>query len=281
MPSSRTLVAALVVALAVTLVAGATAAPSPDLVRTLRAGGLVLVLRHAATDFSKPGRRIRWWSSDCSTQRNLSGAGTRRRARDRRGRAAARAPCRQGATRAPTAVRSRPRGSRSGARPSHPALLNTIAAEHDAAGAQQIRDARRLSGRGRRRGRSTVLVTHGVVVAGDDGTDARGGRGDRLPAAREQPVPRRRTRDARGSGGRCATGLDGGGRRCASRSTPCPRARTRTTSRPRPTGRSGTRRRRRASSAGSTRRRGRRRRSRSATGRRRTASSSGPTAPRG
>ena len=74
MPSSRTLVAALLVALAATLVAGATAAPSPDLVRTLRAGGVVLVLRHAATDFSKPDQDP-VVVSDCSTQRNLSAQG--------------------------------------------------------------------------------------------------------------------------------------------------------------------------------------------------------------
>ena len=115
MPSSRTLVAALVAALALTLVAGATAAPSPDLVRTLRAGGVVLVLRHAATDFSKPDQDP-VVVADCSTQRNLSAQG---RADARAiGRGVRRLGLPVGKVyRAPTAVRSRPRGSRSGARP--------------------------------------------------------------------------------------------------------------------------------------------------------------------
>jgi hypothetical protein len=74
MPSSRTLAAALVAALGLTLVAGASAAVGPDLTRSLRAGGLVVVFRHAATDFSKPDRDP-VVVSDCSTQRNLSAQG--------------------------------------------------------------------------------------------------------------------------------------------------------------------------------------------------------------
>jgi hypothetical protein len=74
MASSRTLVGALVAAFAVTLVAGASAAVRPDLARSLRVGGLVLVIRHAATDFSTPDQDP-VVVSDCSTQRNLSAQG--------------------------------------------------------------------------------------------------------------------------------------------------------------------------------------------------------------
>ena len=42
----RPVVGALVVSLALTLVAGATAAAGPDLTRSLRTGGLVVVFRH-------------------------------------------------------------------------------------------------------------------------------------------------------------------------------------------------------------------------------------------
>ncbi len=95
MPSSRTLAAALVAALGLTLVAGASAAVGPDLTRSLRTGGLVVVFRHAATDFSKPDRDP-VVVSDCSTQRNLSAQGTRGRACDRPRRQAARAAGREG-----------------------------------------------------------------------------------------------------------------------------------------------------------------------------------------
>ena len=74
MPSSRTLAAALVAAVGLTLVAGASAAAGPDLTRSLKAGGLVVVIRHAATDFSKPDQNP-IVLSDCSTQRNLSAQG--------------------------------------------------------------------------------------------------------------------------------------------------------------------------------------------------------------
>ena len=80
MPSLRSLVGALVAALALTLVAGASAAAGPDLTRSLKAGGLVVVFRHAATDFSKPDQDP-VVVSDCSTQRNLSAQG---RAEDRK-----------------------------------------------------------------------------------------------------------------------------------------------------------------------------------------------------
>ena len=74
MPSFRPLVGALVAALALTLVAGTSAAAAPNLIRSLEAGGLVVVFRHAATDFSKPDQDP-VVVSDCSTQRNLSAQG--------------------------------------------------------------------------------------------------------------------------------------------------------------------------------------------------------------
>jgi streptogramin lyase len=46
----------------------------------------------------------------------------------------------------------------------HPALLNTIAAEHNAAWRKQILAARRLIGTRAAAGRLVVLVTHGIVV---------------------------------------------------------------------------------------------------------------------
>ena len=75
MASARMLTVGLVVALALTLAAaGASAATDPDLTRSLRAGGLVVVLRHAATDFSKPDQDP-VVVADCATQRNLSAQG--------------------------------------------------------------------------------------------------------------------------------------------------------------------------------------------------------------
>ena len=162
MPSSRTLAAALVAALGLTLVAGASAAVGPDLTRSLRTGGLVVVFRHAATDFSKPDRDP-VVVSDCSTQRNLSaqgradaraiGRGVRRLALPI-GKVYASAYCR-------TLETARLAFGRATV---HPALLNTIASEHDAAWRKQIRDARRLIGTRPAPRTLTVLVTHGVVV---------------------------------------------------------------------------------------------------------------------
>ena len=74
MPSSRTLVAALVAALAADPRRGRDRRAEPGSRPQLRAGGLVLVLRHAATDFSKPDQDP-VVVGDCSTQRNLSAQG--------------------------------------------------------------------------------------------------------------------------------------------------------------------------------------------------------------
>jgi virginiamycin B lyase len=162
MASSRTLVGALVAALAVTFVTGASAAARPDLMRSLRAGGLVLVIRHAATDFSKADQDP-VVLSDCSTQRNLSA----------QGRADARAIGR-GVRRlglpvvkvlsSPYCRTLETARLAFGRATVHPALRNTIAAEHNAAWRKQIRAARRLIGTRPAAGRLVVLVTHGVVV---------------------------------------------------------------------------------------------------------------------
>ena len=162
MPSSRTLVAAVVAALALTFAAGATAAPSPDLVRTLRAGGVVLVFRHAATDFSKPDQDP-VVVADCSTQRNLSAQG---RADARAiGRGVRRLGLPVGQVFSSAYCRTLETARLAFGRATvHPALLNTIAAEHDAAWRRQIRAARRLIGTRPRPGTLTVLVTHNIVV---------------------------------------------------------------------------------------------------------------------
>ena len=162
MPTSRSLAGLAVVALALTLAAGAAAAPDQGLTRQLRAGGLVLVFRHAATDFSKPDQDP-VVVADCATQRNLSaqgradaraiGRGVRRLALPV-GRVFASAYCR-------TLETARLAFGRATV---HPALLNTIAAEHDAAWRTQIRNARRLLGTRTAPGKLTVLVTHNIVV---------------------------------------------------------------------------------------------------------------------
>ena len=162
MPSSRTLVGALVSALAVSLVTGASAAPGPDLTRNLRAGGLVVVLRHAATDFSKPDQNP-VVVADCATQRNLSAQG---RADARTvGRGVRRLGLPVGQVFSSVYCRTLETARLAFGRATvHPALLNTIAAEHDTAWRTQIRNARRLLGTKPAPGKLTVLVTHNIVV---------------------------------------------------------------------------------------------------------------------
>lgn len=268
MASSRTLVGALVAALAVTFVTGASAAARPDLMRSLRAGGLVLVIRHAATDFSKADQDP-VVLSDCSTQRNLSA----------QGRADARAIGR-GVRRlglpvvkvlsSPYCRTLETARLAFGRATVHPALRNTIAAEHNAAWRKQIRAARRLIGTRPAAGRLVVLVTHGVVVQEATGESLEEGE-----AIVFGPLGNSRFRVV----GRVLPREWGTLRRPSAAAAAVPRAREYRVppgthphdSRPRPMGRSGTRRRRPASSAASIRRQGRRRRSRSATARRRTA----------
>ena len=136
--------------------AGASSA-DPSLGAELKRGGLVLVLRHAATDFSKPDRDP-VVLDDCSTQRNLSARGRvqaqaighhARRLRLKIGAVLASPYCR-------TLETARPNASRT--------LLNTITEKHDAAWRRQMRAVRRLFGTKPPPGDLTVLVTHGSVV---------------------------------------------------------------------------------------------------------------------
>jgi len=161
-PTSRSLVGIAVAALAMTFAAGAAAAPDQDLTRQLRAGGLVLVVRHAATDFSKPDQDP-VVVADCSTQRNLSAQG---RADARAiGRGVRRLGLPVGQVFSSVYCRTLETARLAFGRATvHPALLNTIAAEHDAAWRTQIRNARRLLGTRPAPGKLTVLVTHNVVV---------------------------------------------------------------------------------------------------------------------
>jgi phosphohistidine phosphatase SixA len=141
--------------------AGASSA-DPSLGAELKRGGLVLVLRHAATDFSKPDRDP-VVLDDCSTQRNLSARGRvqaqaighhARRLRLKIGAVLASPYCRTLQT--ARLAFGRARASRT--------LLNTIAERHDARWRRQIRAVRLLFGTKPRPGTLTVLVTHGSVV---------------------------------------------------------------------------------------------------------------------
>jgi phosphohistidine phosphatase SixA len=139
----------------------AGAADSP-LGAQLRRGGVILVIRHAATDFSKPDRNP-VDLKDCRTQRNLSADG-RRDAR-RIGQGARRLRLRIGAVLSSPFCRTRETARLAFGRATvSSALLNTITADHDAAWRRQIRAARRLLGTKPAPGRVTVLVTHGSVV---------------------------------------------------------------------------------------------------------------------
>ena len=237
------------------------------------------MFRHAATDFSKPDQDP-VVVSDCATQRNLSaqgradaraiGQGVRRLGLPV-GKVFSSAYCR-------TLETARLAFGRATV---HRALLNTIAAEHDDVWRAQIRDARRLFGTKPAAGKLTVLVTHGVVVQETTGQTLEEGEAivfRPLGNSRFRVVGRVMPREWGTLRQPASTAAAGPARPGVSRAAGHA---SRTTSRPRPTGRSGTRRSTPASWDGSTRRRGRRRRSRSATARRRTASSSGPTAPRG
>jgi broad specificity phosphatase PhoE len=152
---------ALVSIVAALVLPSARAVDSP-LGAHLRRGGVVLVIRHAATDFSKPDRDP-VDLKDCRTQRNLSAAGRR----DARliGQGARRLQLRIGAVLSSPFCRTRETARLAFGRATvSPALLNTITADHDAAWRRQIRAARRLLGARPAAGRVTVLVTHGSVV---------------------------------------------------------------------------------------------------------------------
>lgn len=142
-------------------VASGTAAGSP-LGEQLQRGGVILVIRHAATDQSKPDHDP-VDLNDCRTQRNLSAQGRS----DARliGQGVRRLRLRVGAVLSSRFCRTRETARLAfGRATTSPALLNTITSEHDAAWRRQIRAARVLFGTKPAAGRVTVLVTHGVVV---------------------------------------------------------------------------------------------------------------------
>ena len=128
----------------------------------LRRGGLVLVIRHAATDFSNPDRDL-VDLQDCTTQRNLSAEGRRDARRIAQG--VRRLQLRLGSVLSSPFCRTLETARIAFGRAKvSPSLLNTITASHDAAWRRQIRAARRLFGARPIRSRVTVLVTHGSVV---------------------------------------------------------------------------------------------------------------------
>ena len=146
---------------------GALALPTAEAAESalgeLRRGGLVLVIRHAATDFSRPDRDP-IDLKDCGTQRNLSAAG-RRDAR-RIGHGVRRLQLRLGAVLSSPFCRTRETAKIAFGRTTVSfALLNTITARHDASWRRQVRAARRLIGAKPVPGRVTALVTHGSVVS--------------------------------------------------------------------------------------------------------------------
>jgi phosphohistidine phosphatase SixA len=139
----------------------AEAADSP-LGDQLRRGGVVLVIRHAATDFSKADRNP-VDLKDCHTQRNLSAEG--RRDAKRIGQGARRLQLRIGAVLSSPFCRTRETATLAFGRTTiSSALLNTVIADHNAAWRRHIGAARRLLGTKPAAGRVTVLVTHGSVV---------------------------------------------------------------------------------------------------------------------
>jgi virginiamycin B lyase len=157
--AAPTLVAALLLAAGA---AGATDSASPQLVEQLQRGGLVLVLRHSETDQSKQDE-VPVDLTDCSTQRNLSADG-RAQARSI-ARAIKRLHVSIGTVLTSRFCRTRETARLAFGRGTvEPALLNTIASEHDAAWRRQIQAARHLFGTRPSPGTLAVLVTHGVVV---------------------------------------------------------------------------------------------------------------------
>jgi phosphohistidine phosphatase SixA len=156
-------------AVAVTATPETTAAPDadPGLARAMQRGGLVLVLRHAATDLSRPDQDP-IVLSDCRTQRNLNAQG---RADARTiGRGARRLKLRIGSVLSSPFCRTKETARLAFGRfRVSRALLNTIDAEHDVRWRRQIRAARRLLGTKPASGMLTVLVTHGSVVGDTTG----------------------------------------------------------------------------------------------------------------
>jgi phosphohistidine phosphatase SixA len=158
----RALISVAIAALAAAGLAGSATSADPALARELQRGGLVLAIRHAATDFSKPDQDP-IVLSDCRTQRNLSAQG---RADARTiGRGARRLGLRIGRVLASPFCRAKETARLAFGRfQVSRALLNTVSAVHDARWRAQIKSARRIFGTRPAPGQLTVLVTHGSVV---------------------------------------------------------------------------------------------------------------------
>jgi phosphohistidine phosphatase SixA len=158
----RALISVAIAALAAAGLAGSATSADPALARELQRGGLVLAIRHAATDSSKPDQDP-IVLSDCRTQRNLSAQG---RADARTiGRGARRLGLRIGRVLASPFCRTKETARLAFGRfQVSRALLNTVSAVHDARWRAQIKSARRIFGTRPAPGQLTVLVTHGSVV---------------------------------------------------------------------------------------------------------------------
>jgi virginiamycin B lyase len=161
--SRRIAVAGLVAGAALLVSPGGAGSASPRLVEQLKRGGLVLVLRHAATDQSRQDEDS-VDLADCTTQRNLSAAG---RAQARAiGKGVERLDIRIGTVLTSKFCRTRETARLAFGRGKvAPALLNTITSAHDESWRRQIRAARRLIGTRPAAGTLSVLVTHGVLVS--------------------------------------------------------------------------------------------------------------------
>ena len=169
--------------------AGAVAEPSPRLGEQLKRGGLVLVLRHAATDQSKQDEDP-VDLADCTTQRNLS-AGGREQARAI-GSGVTRLQLRIAKVQTSRFCRTRETARLAFGRGQvEPALLNTITAAHDGAWRRQIRAARRLIGARPAAGALTVLVTHGILVSEATGLALDEGETLVFRPLGQEPVPAR------------------------------------------------------------------------------------------
>src|SRR4029453_7847796 len=180
------LLAALAAAVVVSSAAASSRASGVGRGDALQRGGLVLVLRHAATDFSKPDQDP-VDLADCSTQRNLSARG---RADARAiGRGVGRLRPRIGAVFTSPFCRTRePARVAFGRGRVSPALLNTVNSAHASAWETQVRAARRLFGTIPPKPRVTVLVIHGSVVGDVTGLSLEEGETLVFRAARSEPL---------------------------------------------------------------------------------------------
>jgi broad specificity phosphatase PhoE len=161
-----TIVAAIVSAL---LISGTAAAARVPLVEQLRSGGLVFVMRHAATDFSQTDRQPLDFA-DCTSQRNLNAQGRR----DARaiGTAIRRLRIRIGAVLASPYCRTRETARLAFGRVTASHTLRAAFVEESAAAARRRLEAfRELASRRPANGTVTVLVTHQVVVEDATGLD--------------------------------------------------------------------------------------------------------------